>query len=469
MNSASVLFVSSDAKLISMVRRVVSSMGHELRVAGSLEDASKVIAGDCVDVLLVQTDARDGRMKRRLARGVVFSSSPPVVAVANQGGIEDAVRFVRAGAGDYVAIGSRKTEEVRRALWRAVEGALKRAARRQGSGRASGFERFITADYRMRSVCDVLASVAASPTTLLLEGESGTGKTLLARLVHEQSPRRMGPFVEVNCGALTESLLETELFGHVRGAFTSAYRQRQGKFEVADGGTLLLDEIGSASLGMQARLLRVVESGHFERVGDTNTLSTDVRLIAATKSGLEESVAAGSFREDLYHRLNSLKVSVLPLRERVEDIPLLARHFLRMFAGKHKRKVTDFAPEAMSMMVHYAWPGNARELRNVVERGVILAREGRVTPDSLPRHVAEARSAVSRRRRFFLTTLREAMREPERRCLLEALRIAGWNKQFAAQALGISRSTLYKKIREHGLDQLERGMEELAVSPAAMS
>jgi len=452
-----------------MVRRVVSSMGHGLRVAGSLKDASKVISTDCTDVLLVQTDARDGQVKKRLAGGFSFNASPPVVAVAEHGGIEEAVRFVRAGASDYVAVGSREREEVYGVLGQALERAFKRAAGRQGAVRASGFERFITADYRMRSVCDVLRLVATSPTTLLLEGESGTGKTLLARLVHEKSPRRMGPFVEVNCGALTESLLESELFGHVRGAFTSAYRQRQGKFEVADGGTLLLDEVGSASLGMQARLLRVVEAGRFERVGDTKTLSTDVRIIAATKSGLEGLVMERLFREDLYHRLNSLKVTLLPLRERVEDIPLLSRHFLRLFAGKHKRNVTDFAPEAMSLMVHYRWPGNTRELRNVVERGVILAREGRVVPDSLPRHVAEARSIVPRRRRVFLTTLREAMREPERRCLLEALRIARWNKQFAAQALGISRSTLYKKIREHGLDQLEGGMEELAVSPVAMS
>ena len=464
MKNASIFLVSRQAELIGTVRRIVSSMGHELRVAGTLDAAGKETATRVVDVLLVQLDGDDG-VRERLADGYVFSESPPVVVVARAGKIGDAVHAMRAGAMDYVTLGARPPRDLRSSVARA----LKRCVMCQALKDETVFAEFISTDYRMRAVCDLLAHVADSPTTLLFEGESGTGKTLLAGLVHRHSSRRTAPFMEVSCGTLTETLLESELFGHTRGAFTSAYRQRQGKFEVANGGTVLLDEIGSASLGMQTRLLRVVESGRFERIGDTITMDTDIRIIAVTKSPLEELVAEGLFREDLYHRLNSLKVRLLPLCKRVEDIPLLARRFVRMFAGKHKRQATDFEPGAMSRMVHYHWPGNVRELRNVVERAVILTAEELIPSASLPGHVAEAQPSACGTRQGRVTNLREAMREPERRCIVEALKTARGNKQSAARALRISRSTLYKKIREHRLEESEADEVPLAVSSTGMS
>jgi len=453
---ATVLFVSTEPDIIAALRRLVASMGHEFRVAGSLEEAGKFICERPVDLLMVQTDAAQSDVAERLESGLAFfRSGPEVIAVARRGSIRDAVRAVRAGAGDYLAVVPFRPHEFRTVIERAL--AQGGWAQRDGhvAGRRHPFDRFITTDYRMQAICELLASVADCTAPLLLEGESGTGKTLLARLLHEHSTRRFARFVEVSCGALSETLLESELFGHVRGAFTSALRDRLGKFELADGGTVLLDEISNASLRLQARLLRVVESGQFERVGDPRTLRSDVRVIAATKHSLEERVAEGRFREDLYHRLNALHVRLLPLRERVEDIPLLARYFLRLSAAKYRRCARDFSRDCVERLVRYPWPGNVRELRNAVEHAIILARGARVTQECLPDSLVSFPRSEGRPDWIALHSLREALRVPERQCILDVLNEVNWNKQHAARRLRISRSTLYKKIREYNLNRLE--------------
>lgn len=404
------------------------------------------------DLLLVQTDAPGSDMRDRLSAGFSFGQFQPVLAIARRGGIQDAVNTVRAGARDYLNMHSLAPEQIRLSVERILDQAPNEAVAPSAILK-SILSNFVTRDYRMRAACEVAAQAADSKLTLLIEGEGGTGKTLLARRIHESSARRFAPFVEVNCGTLSESLLECELFGHGRGAFTSAYRGRKGRFEMAHGGTILLDEIGSASMALQARLLRIVESGQFERIGENNTLEADVRLVVAAKGDLQSKVASGDFREDLFHRLNSLVVRLLPLRERLEDVPLLARHFLAEFSAKHHRPVMGFDDEVMARLVRYPWPGNVRELRNVVEHGVVMTLGEIVEVDALPHYIENTKASRSRGRLLLLDSLREAMREPERRCLLEALELAGWNKQYAARKLCISRSTLYKKIKEYGLDQ----------------
>jgi len=450
-SSATVLLVSRDPHVIRAVRRTVSRMGRSLDVAGSLPEARRYEAARRYDLVLIQADAPDTGVRQHLAERRAFGFGPPVIAVAARGSIEGALCALRAGARDYICLhtdhGGSLAESLRRAAaereaapaaWRTQEGAV---------------EDFVTKDHRMLEVFEVLGAVAHSRVTVLIEGESGTGKTFVARMLHRASSHRNGAFVEVNCGALSESLLESELFGHARGAFTSAGTERAGKFEAANGGTLLLDDVANASLRLQAKLLRVVDRGEFERLGETRTRRTDVRLVVASNRPLRERVDQGLFREDLYHRLNRVRLVIPPLRDRVGDIVPLARHFLRVLAKRYGRRVSEISPEALDRLVHYRWPGNVRELRNVIEHGVLLARDGMIVLESLPARVVQATEAGGRARACIsqANSLKEVLAERERRCILEALRLAGWNKQEAAARLRISRSTLYKKLKEHGL------------------
>jgi DNA-binding NtrC family response regulator len=380
----------------------------------------------------------------------------PVIALARRRSIPDAVRSIRAGALEYLAVQPLNAERIRDALEQALSGQGDVPNVTAGEISVEGFH---SADDRMRAIWALLFRAADAKSPLLLAGESGTGKSVLARAVHRRSCRRLGPFVEVGCGSLSESLLESELFGHARGAFTTAYYHRAGKFEAADGGTMLLDEVGSASPRLQTRLLRVLDSGEFERVGETLVRRADVRLIASTNVPLLERVEEGRFREDLYHRLSAIQVALPPLRERVCDIPLLARRFLAEYALRHDRTVEEISSEALDRLVHYPWPGNVRELKNVLEYGVIMTQGRELDVPALPRRILDHEPAGAFRRVGALRSLKEAMREPERRCIVRALEIAAGNKQHAAAELGISRSTLYKKLKELGLDPDRRSRE----------
>ena len=467
MRTGPVLLISTDVTVIARVRRVFSAMRRRLCLASSLEEATDRMADERFDVVLLQTDAPGTDIPRRFAEGFRLWRIPPVVAVAKSGSIGDAVRAVRAGARDYLLAQFLNSDAIRDALRRAAADARVGDV---GSRRPAiePYKGLITTDYRMLSVCETVAAVADSTATLLIAGESGTGKNLLARILHENSRRRDGPFLNVNCGGLSDSLLESELFGHVRGAFSSAHRDRLGKFEAADGGTVLLDEIANASVALQTRLLHAVESGRFEKVGDTRTIQSDVRLVVATNVSLGERVSQGLFREDLYHRLDALKVALPALRERVGDIPLLGRHFLRVLAEQCDRPVEDISPEAMRRLVNYPWPGNVRELRNVIEHAVVLARGRTILAENLPQRVARHEPGeFDCTKRHEPLSLKDALREPERRYILQALRLVGWNKQHAARELHISRSTLYKKIREHGLEDVEAGQGSLSLGTVA--
>ncbi len=453
----SILLISRDARVIGSVRRTMTGLGHALDVAGSFPEARRVQAAWRYDVVLIQTDAPDTGVQEYLAKGESFNSRPPVIAVAAQGSIGGALRSMRAGARDYICMRQGAEEPLRNALRHVAWGPSEALSRKRAVSAADRLSAgLITSDYRMLEVCEILAAVADSQVTLLIEGESGTGKTCVTRMLHEHSSRRNELFVELNCGALSEPLLESELFGHARGSFTSAYLERRGKFELADGGTILLDEIANASPRLQGKLLRVVDTREFERLGDTRTLRTDVRLVAASNTPLEERVRRGLFRQDLYFRLNRVKLVIPPLRERVGDIVPLARHFLRILGDKHRRPVSDISAEALDRLVHYRWPGNVRELRNVVEHGVLLARDGMIVVDSLPRRVVAKSKGrgESRLASYPATSLRQILARRERECILEALKVSGWNKQDVAAKLRISRSTLYKKLKEHGLREL---------------
>jgi transcriptional regulator with GAF, ATPase, and Fis domain len=305
----------------------------------------------------------------------------------------------------------------------------------------------------IRALCRRIGSIAKSDVTVLIQGESGTGKEIVANAVHAHSHRGLGPLVKVNCAALTESLLESELFGHVKGAFTGAIRDRRGRFKQADGGTLFLDEIGSMSPAGQAKLLRVLQEHEFEPVGSSETVPVNARVIAATNIDLAKAVAAGRFREDLYYRLNVFQLRLAPLRERAEDILVLARHFLSEYARAQAKEVPLLALETSDLLLEYAWPGNVRELKNAVEHAVIMTDDGTVSPSSLPLHMAGVAGARGRDARPVEPKLRDKLNDFERQVLLNALERAGGVKKRAAAILGVDARNLPYLLRKHRLGE----------------
>jgi transcriptional regulator with PAS, ATPase and Fis domain len=292
----------------------------------------------------------------------------------------------------------------------------------------------------MQKVYELISSVASTNATVLIRGETGTGKELVARAIHYNSSRCDHPFVAVSCAALPEDLLESELFGHVKGAFTGAISDRKGRFERADEGTLFLDEIGNISLRVQAKLLRVLGSKEFEKVGGTEPMKADVRLIAATNRNLEEKIRSSEFREDLYYRLNVVQIGLPPLRERKEDIPLLVGHFISKFNGEIRRSISSVSQEAMGILVHYNWPGNVRQLENAIEHAFIQCSSGFIQPEHLPQEI------LSQKR---IPAEESALSSVEREAIESALRKRNWNRTLTAMDLGISHSTLWRKIRRY--------------------
>jgi DNA-binding NtrC family response regulator len=379
--------------------------------------------------------------------------SMQVILLTGYGTADGAIEAIRAGAFDYLTkplIDDELLMSVERALsQRSV--ITENSNLRAQLDRRVGLDNVIGRDPHMMRVYDMINSVADTRATVLVTGESGTGKSMIARAIHRRSSRAKGPFVEVACGALPENLLESELFGHVAGSFTGATGEKMGKFLQADGGTIFLDEIGTASPAMQVKLLRVLQELKFEPVGGTKTYEVDVRVILATNEDLSVAVAEGRFRQDLYYRVNVINIELPPLRSRASDIPLLAHSFLEQVREDARRTVAGFSPEAMVALERYHWPGNVRELQNVVERAVLLGKEPMITVADLPADVRGAMnvmvSSASGQQ-----SLKEALEGPERQIILGVLESNGWNRNMTADQLGINRTTLYKKMKRLGLE-----------------
>jgi DNA-binding NtrC family response regulator len=382
-----------------------------------------------------------------------------VVLITGYGQIEAAVEAIKLGAFDYITkplIDDGVKLSIERALGQQRLRHENLELKKQ-LGLRNQYSMLLGRDHKMQKIYDIIDVVANTKATVLVTGESGTGKSLIARTVHQKSARREQPFIEISCGALPETLLESELFGHVKGSFTGAHADKPGKFELADGGTIFLDEICTASPSLQVKLLRVLQDRVFEKIGSNDPVTTDVRVIIATNKDLNEEIEAGNFRADLFYRINVVPIEVPPLRERVCDIARLAEHFLMVYARENNKNINGVSDDSMRLLQQYNWAGNVRELENVIERAVILAKAGSILTEDLPDRITD-NSIVSPQAAGVLP-LKQALEGPEREIIDRALRTSGWNRQKTAEMLQVNRSTLFKKMRKYGL-ALPQGFEK---------
>jgi len=384
-----------------------------------------------------------------------------VIVITAFADMDDAIRALKRGAADYLRKPF-KLEEIRSAVEKALETRRliieNRLLRREVEDKYK-FSQIIAKSKRMLEIFDTIRRLASAQSTVLVTGETGTGKELVARAIHFNGPRRAKPFIIVNCAAIPPTLLESELFGHVKGAFTDAYHDKRGRFEDANGGTLFLDEISEMPTSIQAKLLRVLQDGEFSRIGDNKVYKADARVIAATNIDLARAVEEGRFRKDLFFRINVLPIHLPPLRERREDIPLLLRHFLALSCGENKLELKNFSPAAMSFLMNYDWPGNVRELQNLVERCCLMSRQSEIQLEDLPPELGAVKTETARAASLIpdeddVSIRRNVSRVTEtleKELIHRALKKAGGNKELASELLGVSRRTLFYKLKQYNI------------------
>ncbi|MFV8870424.1 sigma 54-interacting transcriptional regulator [Serratia fonticola] len=444
-SNAHILLVEDDLSHCTILQALISGWGYRVSVAHNGRQALEQVRAQPFDLIL--SDVRMAEMDGIAALKAIKSYNPaiPILIMTAYSNVESAVEAIKAGAYDYLTK-PLDFDTLQLTLARALEHTSLKSENQDLKQRLRfDQQNFIGRSEPMRKLLEMIAMIAPSEATVLISGESGTGKELIARAVHANSLRKERPLVSINCAALSESLLESELFGHEKGAFTGADKRREGRFMEADQGTLFLDEIGEVSPLMQAKLLRAIQEREIQRVGSNQTLSVDVRLIAATNRDLLADVEAGRFRQDLYYRLNVVTVDSPPLRARREDIPLLAMHFLAKFAERNRKPVKGFTPLAMDMLLKYSWPGNVRELENSVERGVILLSGDFISEKELPLSISQCVDVQPDRQ---CGQAIQPLEQVEKQAILAALEQTAGNKTEAAKQLGITRKTLLAKLQK---------------------
>ncbi len=452
------LLVDDDRHLLASMADWLRDQGYAVDAADSLAEGRAAVERKPYDLVLadIRLGAEDGFDLLVHCRKVRPATS--VIMITGYGTVEAAVDAIRLGAFDFLTK-PLIDEELLMAVHRALD--QQRVIEENRTLKAQldlrfGMENIIGHDHRMLKIFDMIDAVADTKATVLITGESGTGKSLVARAIHRHSGRRDRPFVEIACGALPETLLESELFGHVAGAFTGAVGEKLGKFKLADEGTIFLDEISTASAAMQVKLLRVLQDLEFEQVGGTKTFHVDTRVILATNDDLARLVADGNFRQDLYYRVNVINDELPPLRERIADIPLLAEHFLKQMQEETGKNVSGFTNEAIAAIQRYRWPGNVRELQNVIERAVLLGKESVIGVADLPATFAAVGSVSLESTAG--RTLKQSLENPERQIIRDVLEANHWNRNLTAEMLGINRTTLYKKMKRLGLEDIAVAM-----------
>ncbi len=442
---SSILIVDDELSVRDSLSKWFKEDGYRVGAAENANRALALMNEGPWDVILldIKMPGMDGLELQKRLREIDKSAS--IIMVTAFGAVDSAVQALKEGAFDYVTKpvdpehlshlvqNALRTKKLTDENWRL----------RQQMSELSGVEEIVGESQQMTKVVDLAKTVAQTDTTVMIRGESGTGKELVARTIHANSARRFFPIITVNCGAVPETLLESELFGHEKGAFTGAQYRRKGKFEMADGGTIFLDEIGTISQKMQVQLLRVLETKQFARVGGNEIISSDFRVICATNRDLEAAIGEGSFREDLYYRLNVFTIFIPPLRERRVDIPPLVNHFVQKYATMMNKPTVGIDTEAMDLLIRNRWPGNVRELENVIERAMVLAKPPAIKPSDLPFQLSQAQNSVEEGDELLISM--------EKVHIARVLEKHSWNITHSAEALGIDRVTLYSKISKYGL------------------
>jgi DNA-binding NtrC family response regulator len=454
MSKAAILIVDDDTIIMNSLCEFLTMEGYETVGASTVAQAKEQLKERPFALVITDVNMPDGNGFDILDTVRANFPRTVVLLITGYGTIESAVEAIKKGAYDYLT-----KPIVDDDLLLGVERAIRQQSLmseneqlRQQIENKYRLNNVISQNYKMSRIFELIEAVADSKTTILMTGPSGTGKSLLAKAIHFRSSRRDKPFVEVSCGALPETLLESELFGHIRGAFTGAINDKEGKFLASNGGTIFLDEISSASPAMQVKLLRVLQDRQFEPVGSNRTLSVDARVILASNQDLAEEVKQGRFREDLYYRINVVAINLPSLTERLSDIPLLAEHFIKQFCRMHNRVKSGLTERAVQCLESYHWPGNVRELENVIERAVLLSKGPLIDVDDLPSAVAEC-GQHSESGSYKNQSLKHALERPERAVIRAALEANNWNRQETAKALDINRTTLYKKMKRYGLEE----------------
>jgi DNA-binding NtrC family response regulator len=444
-----ILVVDDDPLLREFLEETLKRSGYLVHLAETGEDATEKIKKEDYDLILsdIRLPNMDGIELLKTAKG--FLPEAEVVMITAFGTIENAVEAMKLGAFDYM-LKPFSVDEIELIVKRALEHkhlvAENRRLRTEVIGKYS-FENIVGVSPKIRDIFSLVETVADKKSTVLITGESGTGKELIAKAIHFNSSRRDGPFIRINCAALPEGLVESELFGHEKGSFTGAIRQSRGRFELADGGTLLLDEISEISLHLQGKMLRVLQEREFERVGSGIPIQVDVRIIATSNRVLKKRIKEGKFREDLFYRLNVVPIHIPPLRERKEDIPALADHFVRKYSRENDCDVEGISSKVCQLFMEYSWPGNVRELENYIERAVVTAKGKVLTPRDFPKELSFGKLEMPTDDIKVGTTVHEA----ERKLILKTLKAQGGNRTKAAEILGISTRTLRNKLREYGV------------------
>lgn len=451
-NRKTVLVVDDDDAHRTMLRTLVGGWGYDIVEADDGSTAIEKVQERPFDLILMDVRMLKVSGLEALERIKAFNPAIPVTIMTAYSSVETAVEALKKGAYDYLTK-PLDFDKLRLTIERAMEHTrLKEENRllKESLGKHFDMQNIIGRSTAMISLLETVAHVAPSEATVMITGESGTGKELIAGVIHHNSPRKEGPFVKINCAAITETLLESELFGHEKGAFTGADRRKEGRFYQANQGSIFLDEVSEMPLTMQVKLLRVLQERELTRVGGEKVISVDVRVIAATNKDLVDLKNKGLFREDLYYRLNVVSLEIPPLTERRDDIPLLARHFLEIFVDKNKKEIKGFTPKAMDQLIRYDWPGNVRELMNAVERAVVLARTDYLDDQDfsilqpLLQQPAPAPSDFDNMDNI-------PLEEVEKAAILRMLESVAGNKSEAARRLGITRKTLHKKLKKYGV------------------